>query len=369
MPQSIKDLKWENVDEELEHAEQVLSEKDETDETPPADIVAFNELRSCADLFRLYDDGQLNISPEYQRDLVWSPGYQTRFIDSLTKQLPIPSMCISLDYKTEQRQVVDGLQRMSSIIRFLSERDWRLSKLEDIDKRIANKTVEYIIREHREIYERVKNTTVPVTVLRCNLSKRTHQEYLFTIFHRLNTGGLKLTNQEIRNCIYTGPFNRLLRRIVAHKTFVRTFSISKHRKYRQSNEELVLRILTFSENFINYRGPLSKHLNSFMSKYRYANDDIIEIFENGFMQALTLLYERILAEEPLPRLSRATTEAILVGIIRNYETLNLKKDKELVEMYVRLRADELFSLEALKEGLAARDRVVGRLKRATQIFS
>ena len=368
MPQELPDLEKELLDDDLERAEKVLGEIDESDETPPSDIVAFNELRSCADLFRLYDDGQLDISPEYQRDLVWSPSYQTRFIDSLTKQLPIPSMCISLDYKTERRQVVDGLQRMSSIIRFLSDKHWRLSKLLDIDKRISNKTVEYIVREHKEIFERVKNTTVPVTVLRCDLSKRTHQEYLFTIFHRLNTGGLKLTNQEIRNCIYTGPFNRLLRNIVSHDIFVETFSISKDRTYRQSNEELVLRILTFSEDFLNYKGPLSKHLNGFMSKYRYADGHVLRTFQQRFMRALTLLYERILEEEPLPRLSKATTEAILVAIVRNYDSLESRSDMELHNMYQTLRSDSLFSLEALKEGLAARDRVVGRLSRATEIL-
>lgn len=354
---------------DIEKEERQLSEADESAETPPQDIVAFNELRSCADLFRLYEADQLDISPEYQRDLVWSPGYQTRFIDSLTKQLPIPSMCISLDYRTENRQVVDGLQRMSSIIRFLSEKKWRLSNLPDIDPRIANKTVEYIEREHQEIYARVENTTVPVTVLRCDLSKRSHQEYLFTIFHRLNTGGLKLTNQEIRNCIYTGSFNRMLKEIVSNDLFIQTFSIVENRKYRQSNEELVLRVLSLAEDFERYRGPLSKHLNAYMSKYRNAREEVIENLRRKFMDALTLLYTEILREEPLPRLSKATTEAILVGVMQNMASLKKQNREELDRRYNTLLRDKLFSFEALREGLAARDRVIGRLSRANEIFS
>ena len=356
------------LDNDLEKAEEELSETDQSDETPPGDIVAFNELRSCADLFRLYEARQLNISPDYQRDLVWPASSQTRFIDSLTKQLPIPSMCISLDYKTEDRQVVDGLQRMSSIIRFLSEKQWRLSNLEDIDQRISNKTVEYIERRYPSIYSRVENTTIPVTVLRCDLSKRNHQEYLFTIFHRLNTGGLKLNNQEIRNCVYTGPFNRLLKEIVSSEVFVQTFSINKRRKPRQSNEELVLRILAFSENIDEYKGPLSKHLNSFMAKYREGDGDILEIFRQKFMNALKMLYTRILDEEPLPRLSKATTEAIMVGIIVNFDNLKEKENQDIKEMYNSLRLDPLFSLEALKAGLAAKEGVIARLTRATDIF-
>ncbi len=356
------------LDDFLATEEHQLSETDEFGESPPTDIVAFNELRSCADLYRLYEADQLDISPEYQRDLVWSSSDQTRFIDSLTKQLPIPSMCISLDYKTERRQVVDGLQRMASIIRFLSDRRWRLSNLSDIDQKIANKTVDYIIRQHKEIFARVENTAIPVTVLRCDLSKRSHQEYLFTIFHRLNTGGLKLTNQEIRNCIYTGPFNRLLKKIASSELFESAFSVDAKAKYRQSNEELILRVLSFSENFETYKGPLSRHLNAYMARHRNADQATLEDFEHRFMAALKLLYQRILKKAPLPRLSKATTEAVLVGILHNLERLPQLNDAQLREKFDKLLADDLFSFEALREGLAARDRVIGRLTRATEIF-
>jgi len=105
-------------DEDLEKAESQLLEIDDYDETPPNDIVAFNELRSCADLLRMYKAKQLDIKPEFQRDVVWSKTAQTRFIDSLVKQLPIPSMCISLDYNTGARLMIDGLQRIWSVICF-----------------------------------------------------------------------------------------------------------------------------------------------------------------------------------------------------------------------------------------------------------
>ncbi len=331
-------------------------------------MVAFNELRSAHDLNRLHIQEQLEISPAYQRDVVWPPGDQTRFIDSLAKQLPIPSMCISLDYKTEHRQVIDGLQRMASIIKFLTQSDWRLSNLDDVDNRIANKTVESIKRNHPDIYNRIENTTLPITVLRCDLSKQSHQEYIFQIFHRLNSGGLKLNNQEIRNCIFQGKFNDLLKDIVSDNLFVKLFSINPNKKYRQSNEELVLRILSFSEGYETYKGPLSKHLNTFMSKYRNAEESDLNNFKKSSISALKLLYENILEEEPLPRLSKVTTEALIVGIIVKFDTLAKTPDEKLKNMYTTLREDPQFSLEALKEGLAARERVIKRLRRAVEIF-
>ena len=76
------------VDKELLFLEDELSENDDVNKQPPDDIISFNELRSCADLLRMYTDNQLKIDPEFQRNLVWSTVEKTRFIDSLTKQLP-----------------------------------------------------------------------------------------------------------------------------------------------------------------------------------------------------------------------------------------------------------------------------------------
>ncbi len=121
---------------------------------PPPDIVAFNELRSCADIYRMYTKNQIDINPDFQRGEVWTNRAQTLFIDSLIKQLPIPSMCISLDIKTQKRLVIDGLQRITSIIKFLDEKkDWRLSKTDDVDNRISGKKVSEIKKENNNLFE------------------------------------------------------------------------------------------------------------------------------------------------------------------------------------------------------------------------
>src|SRR5581483_2479999 len=106
---------------EIEKIEADLQFEDDSNELPPGDVFAFNELRSCADLFRLSETKTLQIHPDFQRDVVWKDADQTRFIDSLVKNLPIPSLCFSLDSKTEKMQVIDGLQRISTICRFLGE--------------------------------------------------------------------------------------------------------------------------------------------------------------------------------------------------------------------------------------------------------
>lgn len=356
------------MDNELALIEESQSNDDELDEAPPLDIVAFNELRSCSDLKRLHDAKQLEIQPDFQRDDVWQATQQTRFIDSLAKQLPIPSMCISLDYKTDKRQVVDGLQRMSSIIKFLSDDSWRLSKLEDIDGRISNKTVAYVKENNPEIYSRVENTVIPVNVIRCDLSKRSHQEYLFTIFHRLNTGGMKLNNQEIRNCIYSGQFNEMLKSVSWSDNSVSIFGLISGRKYRFSTEELMLRVLAFSEDRAKYKRPLPRFLNEYMSKFKRATDTQVQERRVLLERALEVVYKKALKSEPLPRLSKATIEAIFVGVLQNIDRVELMPSAEVAKRYQALRQHAEFSVESLKEGLSEVSKVNSRLKVAIEIF-
>ena len=112
----------------LESLEDAEFWENDSNEQLPTDIFAFNELRSCADLFRMYEQKILDIQPEFQRDFVWKGPDQSRFIDSLIKQLPIPSLCFSYDSKQQKWLVIDGLQRISTIVKFLRGDDWKISK-------------------------------------------------------------------------------------------------------------------------------------------------------------------------------------------------------------------------------------------------
>ncbi|TXD81132.1 DUF262 domain-containing protein [Subsaximicrobium wynnwilliamsii] len=344
-------------------------EDDSSSDLPPNDIVAFNELRSCSDLVRMYRTKQLEIQPDFQRDIVWSKPSQTRFIDSLIKQLPIPSICISLDYKTNKRLVIDGLQRMQSIINFLTDEEWKLSKLTDIDDKISGKSVAVIKNKYSDIYERVENLTIPVTVLRCDYSKRSHMKYLFTIFHRLNTGGLKLNNQEIRNCIFNGKLNALLKETVKYENFRKLLNLQKDKTYRFNYEELILRFFALYDNLDEYNGKLAVFLNEYMDNNKNPDDEFLASKRHLFERTVDLLYIKILESEKIPNISKATIEGLLIGISKNIEQLEQLERDTVVERYRALRGDDLFSIDSLKEGLSQKDKVVNRLERAEEVFN
>ncbi len=345
---------------------------DDSNETPPSDIVSYNELRSCADLFRMHHQGVLQIQPDFQRDFVWNGVAQTRFIDSLAKQLPIPSMCFAFDYRQNQWQVIDGLQRISTVIRFLDVKNpWRLSTLDDIDPKLAGKqtaskkTQKSLLPRYHSLIE---NTQIPVNVLRCDFSKMRHMEYLFTIFHRLNSGGQKLNNQEIRNCIFSGSLNMLLRELDQNDEWRQINGMKPGKNLRFVKQELILRVFALHDNLQLYEGNVAKFLNNYMLKHQNASSDFLDNKRGLFNSAVSILYKKCMNEDVKNRPPIAVLEAALVGIISNLSELAGSTDKAAQVKWLRLLKHPNFSNEALKEGLSKKDRVRGRIQTAIDLF-
>ena len=346
---------------------------DDHNEVPPPDIVAYNELRSCADLHRMHSDGILEIQPEFQRDFVWKSTEQTRFIDSLLKQLPIPSMCFAYDHKQNKWIVIDGLQRISTIIRFLNGEDWLLSKLVDIDPALSGKSAATIkntkIGPLKTLYTRVQNQSLPVNVLRCDFSKAKHNEYLFTIFHRLNSGGVKLNNQEIRNCIYGGTLNNLLRHLDENKHWRSINLMRVDENYRFVKQELILRFFAFYDEISKYNGLIAKFLNDYMFSNRNAEKVFIDEKRELFQRVVKIIDEKILPGGAPGRITTSVMESLLVGVGINIEVLEGLRPNELQNKYKLLLNDSSVSAASLAEGLSKKDKVSARINAAKKIFS
>lgn len=345
--------------------------EDDSEQQPPSDVIAYNELRSCSDLVRMYKEGTLDIQPDFQRDIVWNPSAQTRFIDSLIKQLPIPSMCFSFDYQSQEWQVIDGLQRMTSIIRFLSDPSWQLSALDDIDKKISGVRVSEFHKQQKSelnnYFKRVQNLTIPVTVIRCDHSKVSHMEYLFTIFHRLNSGGTRLNNQEIRNCIFSGEFNNLLKELNENEKWQEIAGLHTKNTNRFRYIELILRFYSFYEHKGKYKGTLSKFLNAYMKANRHLNNVKLEEKKEIFIRTVNLIWDKILSNRPA-RLGSSLLESLLYGVAKNIDALEKESEDQLLKKFEILKQDESLSTDFLSGGLARKEKVDARLDASERIF-
>jgi hypothetical protein len=337
---------------------------------PPPDIVAYNELRSCADLVRMQASGKLELQPDFQRDVVWKADDQSRFIDSLVKQLPIPSMCFSLDYKTQTWKVIDGLQRMSSIVKFLSTTDWRLASLPDIHPALRgqrNSDLKLGDLEQKRLYTRVEDVSIPVTVIRCDYTQRSHMLYLFTIFHRLNSGGVRLTNQEIRNCIYSGEFNTALKSFDQKDL---NWKIVKKRVWgamdRYRSVEVLLRVLAFGDRRATYDGNLAKFLNSYM--HEYMEDANKASLIGSELELVAAKAKVLLASSEGSKLPLMIMEALLVALYSHRHTLASRTDDSLAEAYKTMVSLPTFA-EGARYAVSSETNVKTRLEAAVAAFA
>lgn len=340
--------------------------EEDTQATAPDDIFTFTEIRSCADIYRMYKSGILDLQPDFQRDIVWGKADRTRFVDSIIKGFPIPSLCFSYDSKLQKWLVIDGLQRISTIVDFLDKSDEKYSKLEDIEQRIAGKSAYMINNDEscNDIVTRIENCSLPLTVLRCDYSKKDHLAFLFTVFHRLNSTGVKLNNQEIRNCIYAGPFNAMLRELDSYQEWQKLNKNKKGSTDRMRGQELILRFFAFQDRLEMYDGKLVSFLNDYMNDNKNVNLDTIDEYKKIFMtsvEALNRLVQKGLISKD--RLSLVVQDTLLYGIGKNNVSFYNKSLEEQATMINKALQDEIFSEEQLSGGIMQKAKLINRMRK------
>lgn len=157
----------------------------------------------------------INIRPEYQRRLVWDRRKKSLFIESLLMNIPIPPVFL-YEYDLSRYEVMDGQQRLNAVLEFY-EGDLVLSGLTTW-KALNGLTYSGCPPRIRRGLDRRR---ISANVLLAeNIKKKTDADFIRrTVFERLNTGGQQLNAQELRNAVYSGPFNELLIELAGNRLF------------------------------------------------------------------------------------------------------------------------------------------------------
>jgi len=217
---------------------------------------------------QLYDmilERMINIAPAYQRHFVWDTGRQSALIESLLLGIPVPSLFMATN-KDATWDVVDGVQRLRTILNFIGNEDdlkktgieFKQLKLHNLEKLEAMNGVVY---EDLPKSMQIMFQTRPVRIT--VLNDRSDFSVRYDLFERLNTGGVTLHPQEIRNCVYLGEFNDFIKDLSQNENFR---AVVKMTEERGNYEELVLRFFAYYEDRENYSGSVKGFLNSFMEK-------------------------------------------------------------------------------------------------------
>jgi hypothetical protein len=178
---------------------------------------------------------EIDLAPEFQRRArVWTSQRKSQLIESLLLKIPLPVFYVAADHKDEWA-VVDGLQRLTTILDFV-EGEFDLDGLEYLGA-LRGKNFKTL---DRAMQRRIEETELVINVIQPG----TPDEVLMNIFKRINTGGLPLTAQEIRNALHKGPVRAYLRRLVESEDF-RSATDGSVRDVRMDAQEMVLRFLAF----------------------------------------------------------------------------------------------------------------------------
>jgi hypothetical protein len=137
--------------------------------------------------------------------------------------------------------------------------------------------------------------------------KDSDQNLKFEIFERLNTGSVSLNDQELRNCIYRGEFNFLLRELSVDPDFTFLLGLKRPDK-RMKDIELVLRFAAFYHaTYLNYKPPMKNFLNIESKKYRDISKDDAQQLRTAFKHTCQII-RSMLGKNAFKRFYKGTAE-------------------------------------------------------------
>jgi hypothetical protein len=281
MPPSVMELNSEPWDEEdsdieAEEEEQIIIEAFDPNlikvETRPMTIDLV--------LSRIAHE-ELDLAPDFQRQAgIWTNSAKSRLIESILIRIPLPAFY--MDATNEDRWlVIDGLQRLTAMKQFVLDKDLTLKGLEFLPQ-LENKSYDELPRNFQR---RILESLLTVYVI----EKGTPPEVKFTIFRRINRGGLPLSPQELRHALNQGKAPKVLATLADSEEFKEATGIRDWRKKRMVDREFVLRFLAF--NITHYQEYNSKSLDVFLNdamvEINKMSDEDIGVLESKFTKAMS----------------------------------------------------------------------------------
>jgi hypothetical protein len=263
----------------------VEAEDSSSDNVPkePYDVAKLNMEKRHLSVFRALmkiEKGEINLNPEFQRAFVWDDVRQSRLIESILIRIPLPAFYLDATDQVHWN-VVDGLQRLTTMYHYCRIKPFALKGLEFL-RELEGKKFDDLPPQYKVLIE--DNTDL----LFYNLMPGTPVEAKFTIFSRVNTGGMQLTPQEIRHALNQGKSTDLLGNIAKNDIF-RTITSGVVETLRMSDRELILRALAFMhfghEKYSEFSG-LDAFLLRAMAEFNQQSPEVLAHLSNDFLTSL-----------------------------------------------------------------------------------
>ena len=190
-------------------------------------------LRQVVDMIA---EGDIDLAPDFQRHYVWKNWQRSGLIESLLLGIPLPSFYFNED-STGRLQVVDGVQRLTTIFRYVTDPTVKLGDVTYLDelKGQGFDDLATLFRRRLNGAQFVAHVIDPQTPYRVK----------FDIFRRINTGGTPLSAQEIRHCMSKVRSRDFLKKLVNERSFVTATGGALNNHPRMADREVALRFVAF----------------------------------------------------------------------------------------------------------------------------
>jgi hypothetical protein len=311
--------------------ERITSEEEDYESAPSIyEINTYPADFTLEVLHKKWQDKEIEI-PDFQRQFVWKQVQSSKLIESFLIGLPVPSIFLYTERKTQKFLVIDGQQRLRSVFYFFEgffgeetkgrRTVFQLKGLSDKSK--------YLGKDFNNLSE-VDQRRLKNCVLRSFIVQQVDPDddtSIYHIFERLNTGGTLLANQEIRNCVYRGTLNVLLNDLNKFPAW-RKIVGKPVPDSRQKDIELILRFFALLDH-ANYQKPMKDFLSKFMRANRDLGKKPIKDFENLFKKTCTSVVSS-LGDKPfhiLAGLNSAVFDCVMVSFAENIDGIpqNIKQ--------------------------------------------
>jgi len=229
--------------------------------------------------------GRLVLQPDFQRQYVWDRKKASRLVESVLLRVPLPIVYLS-EQPDSKEYVIDGQQRLTSLFSFI---DGRFPNGEPFKLIGLTAYKELNKKAFTDLTEDLQNRIQDYNLRTVTLLKQSNADLKFEIFERLNTGSEPLNDMELRNCVYRGAYNGLLKELAAEPDFRALLGLAAPDK-RMRDVELVLRFASFYHaTYLHYDPPMKRFYNHDMEKFKDISPEDSVKLRSAFKNALALI--------------------------------------------------------------------------------
>ena len=297
--------------------------------------------KSVSDLVSMMNRRDISLDPDYQRNYIWTNKKASLLIESILLSVPIPVVYVA-EEEDGSWTVIDGLQRLYSIKRFANN-EFKLTGMEVL-REINGSQFSGLNPKATRIFN---NGIIRIIVL----LQDSHPEIKYDIFLRLNRGAVSLNEQELRNCLYRGKFNDMLKEIRKYPLYLKCLRFASPHK-RFIDAELALRFFALSENYDEknkkvktYQNSMRAFLNSYISSKAKITNAELEVYEKKFKETIGKVY-KVFGKNAFRRvdefgdfeyiMNRALMDVVMLSFECIEEDKLIRNKKRIINLYKRL---------------------------------